>query len=41
MHNSSYECQIIQLLLPAEAEIICQKKGRFALILSEVLFGFL
>ena len=37
MNKSTYKCQIIQLLLPMEAAIICQEMGRFAYILSEVL----
>ena len=37
MHKSTYECQMIQLLLPEEAaKKLSKKMGRFALILSEV-----
>ena len=38
--KSVYKCQIIQLLMPDKAAILCQKMGRFAFILSEVLCSF-
>ena len=41
MRKFIYKCQIIQLLLPDEAAVICPKMDRFALILSKVLYPLL